>query len=195
MYFRMAFQTSILYNRVANDSQLLEEGSMVNLDIALYVPLESAGMSYHGDTSTTVAVGDPNSLSENSRLLMKATKEALEAGIAACGPFQPYSGIGQAISAVARKYGLTVVPELSGHGIGKEYHQYPLILHCDNHDPGQMAPGTIFTIEPCLTEGNGMYKVDPQDKWSLYSVDGARGAQEEHTVMITDTGVEVLTRS
>ena len=170
------------------------EGSIINLDISLYVPFEPAGTSYHGDTSTTVAVGDLNSLSDSSRLLMKATKEALEAGIAACGPFQPYSGIGKRISIVAKEYGLTVVPELSGHGIGREYHQYPLILHCDNDDPGEMAPGTIFTIEPCLTEGNGIYKVDPHDKWSLYSVDGARGAQEEHTVMITDTGVEVLTR-
>lgn len=162
------------------------------MDVALYVPFEPAGTSYHGDTSTTVAVGD---LSVNSQLLLQATKEALEAGIAACGPFQPYSGIGKAISAVARKYGLTVVPELSGHGIGREYHQYPLILHYNNDDPGEMVPGTIFTIEPCLTEGSGEYNVDPQDRWSLYSVDGARGAQEEHTVMITDTGLEVLTQS
>jgi methionyl aminopeptidase len=158
----------------------------------LYVPFEPAGTSYHGDTSTTVAVGD---LSDNSRLLLQATKEALEAGVAACGPFQPYSGIGKAISAVARKYGLKVVSELSGHGIGREYHQYPLILHYDNDDPGEMAPGTIFTIEPCLSEGSGEYNVDPHDKWSLYSSDGARGAQEEHTVMITETGVEILTRS
>ena len=125
---------------------------------------------------------------------MKATKEALEAGIAACGPFQPYRGIGKAISSVVKEYGLTVVPELSGHGIGREYHQYPLVLHYDNDDPGKMAPGTIFTIEPCLTEGNGGYYLDPQDKWSLYSVDGARAAQEEHTIMITEAGVEVLTR-
>lgn len=102
-------------------------------------------------------------------------------------------GIGKAISSVARNNGLTVVPELSGHGIGREYHQYPLIMHVDNDDPGEMVPGTIFTIEPCLTEGNGKYAVDLEDKWSLYSVDGARAAQEEHTVMIMETGVEVLT--
>jgi methionyl aminopeptidase len=66
-------------------------------------------------------------------------------------------------------------------------------MHVDNDDPGEMVPGTIFTIEPCLTEGNGKYAVDLEDKWSLYSVDGARAAQEEHTVMITETGVEVLT--
>ena len=127
-------------------------------------------------------------------MLLKATREAVQTGIAACGPFQPYNGIGKAISSVAKKYGLAIASGLSGHGIGREYHQYPLILHCDNDDPGEMAPGTVFTIEPCLTEGNGEYTVDPLDKWSLYSIDGARGAQEEHTVMITETGVEVLTR-
>ena len=165
------------------------------MDIALYVPYEPAGACYHDDTSTTVAVGDINTLSDNSRLLIQATKEALQAGIAACGPSQLYSGIGKAISAVAKEYELTIVTELSGHGIGKEYHQYPLILHYDNDDPGEMAPGTIFTIEPCLTEGSGEYNIDADDRWSMYSVDGAPGAQEEHTVMITETGVEVLTQT
>jgi len=122
------------------------------------------------------------------------TKEALREGIAACGPFQPYNGIGKAISTVATNNGLTVVPELSGHGIGREYHQFPLILHIDNDDPGDMVPGTVFTIEPCLTEGDGKYVIDAQDNWSIYSIDGARAAQEEHTVMITETGVEVLTQ-
>jgi methionyl aminopeptidase len=189
----MASPISISYIKPStNESEPLREGSIVNLDIALYVPFEPAGTGYHGDNSTTVAVGD---IDDNSQRLLRATKEALEAGIAACGPFQPYNGIGKAISAVARNYGLTVVPELSGHGIGREYHQYPLILHTDNDDPGEMAPGTIFTIEPCLTNGNGQYSVDPQDNWSLLSADGARGAQEEHTVLITETGVEVLTQS
>jgi methionyl aminopeptidase len=164
------------------------------LDIALYVPYDPAQTSYHGDSSTTVAVGGIESLSDSSRLLLKATKEALQAGIAACGPLKPYSGVGKAIASVARASGLTLVPELSGHGIGRDYHQYPLILHDDNDDPGEMVPGTIFTIEPCLTEGNGEYYVEPLDGWSMYSVDGARGAQEEHTVMITETGVEILTQ-
>lgn len=178
----------------AYSSQPLLEGSIINLDIALYVPYKPGNTYYHGDTSTTVSVGDQESLSRESRNLIKATKEALQAGIDACGPWKPYHGIGKAISGVAAQYKFTVVQELSGHGIGREYHQHPLILHFDNDDPGEMAPGTVFTIEPCLSEGNGQYKVDPQDSWSLYSVDGSRAAQEEHTVMITETGVEVLTK-
>lgn len=133
-------------------------------------------------------------LSESSQLLLVATKKALYAGIAACGPLKPYNGIGKAIAAVVKASGLTLVSGLSGHGIGREYHQYPLILHDDNDDPGEMVPGTIFTIEPCLTEGNGEYSIDPLDGWSMYSMDGGRGAQEEHTVMITETGVEILTQ-
>jgi methionyl aminopeptidase len=172
----------------------LLEGSLINLDIALYVPHEPSQASFHGDTSTTVAVGGEETLSYSGGLLLDATKEALQAAISACGPFQPYNGIGKAISDVASKHGLTVVSELAGHGIGREYHQYPLVLHYENNDPGEMAPGTIFTIEPCLTEGNGVINVDPSDNWSIYSEDGARGAQEEHTVMITADGVEVLTQ-
>src|SRR5271170_2946992 len=126
----MVFRMSILSEMaLLNDSQPLLEGSIINLDIALYVPYEPAQASYHGDTSTTVSVGDLNSLSDDSRLLLMATKEALQAGIAACGPMQPFNGIGEAISSVAKHYGLRVVSELSGHGIGKEYHQFPLILH------------------------------------------------------------------
>jgi methionyl aminopeptidase len=141
-----------------------------------------------------VPVGAFSSLSDSTQVLLKVTKKALQEGIAACGPFHPYSGIGNAISAVAKTNGLTVVPVLSGHGIGREYHQYPLILHTNNDDPGEMVPGTVFTIEPCIKEGNGLYIVDPDDKWSMYSVDGAPAAQEEHTIMITETGVEVLTQ-
>jgi methionyl aminopeptidase len=166
------------------------EGSIVNLDIAIYVPYDPAGAGYHGDNSTTVPVGE---ISPRARDLIATTKLALQAGIAACGPFQPYNGIGKAISDVARQHGFAVVPELSGHGIGREYHQHPLILHIENEDPGEMTPGTVFTIEPCLSEGDGRYTVDPDDKWTLYSADGGRAAQEEHTVLVTDTGVEVLT--
>jgi methionyl aminopeptidase len=167
------------------------EGSIVNLDVALYVPYEPANACYHGDNSTTVGVGE---ISEQSKELMKAGKLALQAAIDACGPFKAYNGIGRAIAGVAKKSGFVVVPELSGHGIGREYHQHPLILQYDNDDPGEMAPGTVFTIEPCLSEGSGEYTVEPSDSWSLYSADGARAVQEEHTVMITDTGVEVLTQ-
>jgi len=157
----------------------------------LYVLYDPANACYHGDTSTTVPVGI---ISEQSSNLISATKSALQAAIEACGPFKPYNGIGKAITEVATKHQFTVVKGLSGHGVGREYHQHPMILHIENEDPGEMAPGTVFTIEPCLSEGNGEYSVDPTDSWSLYASDGARAAQEEHTIMITNTGVEVLTQ-
>ena len=169
----------------------LLEGSIINLDIALYVPYEPANACYHGDTSTTIAVG---SISEESQRLLNATKEAIKAAIDVCGPLQPYNRIGKAVEGVAKQYGLNVINVLSGHGVGKEYHQLPLILHYDNDDPGEMAPGTVFTIEPCLTEGDGGYFISTEDEFSVCSLDGSRGAQEEHTVMITKTGVEVLTQ-
>jgi len=169
----------------------LLEGSIINLDIALYVPYEPADTCYHGDTSTTVGVSE---ISEKSQRLLKATKEALKAGIDVCGPLTSYSKIGKAIEAVAHKYGMQVVKDLCGHGVGKDYHQYPIILHYHNEDAGAMAPGTVFTIEPCLVEGVDQHFTSPEDHFSICSLDGGRGAQEEHTVMVTDTGVEVLTQ-
>ena len=178
----------------AHRSEPLRVGDIVNLDVALYVYHEPSGACYHGDTSTTVPVGGFEKISRQCATLIKGTRHALEAGIAACGPDRPYNGIGNAIAKVAEEYQLQIVPELSGHGIGEDYHGYPLILHFANDDPGEMSPGTVFTIEPCLSEGSGEFTMDSKDKWSLYALDGARATQEEHTVMITETGVEVLTK-
>ncbi|KAG4304277.1 hypothetical protein PORY_002252 [Pneumocystis oryctolagi] len=173
------------------DKNILCSGDIVNIDIALFVKHpDDPDAHFHGDTSSTFGVGD---ISKNSKKLIYYTKKALEAGINECYPGKPFNAIGKAIEAVAKKSGFDVSKYLAGHGIGREFHSYPLILHHDNNDSRTMIPGMIFTIEPCLCEGNANDLVLHQDGWSISTSDGSRCAQFEHTVLITNDGVEILT--
>lgn len=170
---------------------ILESGDIVKIDISLFVKHpDDLNAHFHGDTSSTFGVGN---ISEDSKRLIYYTKKGLEAGIHACKPGKPFNVIGKAIENVARESGFKVSNYLLGHGIGREFHSFPLILHHDNNDPGEMMPGMIFTIEPCFCEGDANDLIICSDGWSISTSDGSRCAQFEHTVLITNDGVEVLT--
>ncbi|BFZ60105.1 hypothetical protein YB2330_001127 [Saitoella coloradoensis] len=191
------------------DKTILKEGSIINLDIALFAAHPSdPNACFHGDTSATFPVGQISPLS--SRLL-EATKLALDEAITACGPGKRYEEIGLAVERVAEEYGYEINSALCGHGIGREYHQNPLIIHCgrppfallcrnliikllsaNNKSNDVMLPGVIFTIEPVLCEGGAEFSVW-NDNWTIVTDDGGRSAQFEHTIMITEDGVEILT--
>lgn len=128
----------------------------------------------------------------DARALCEATREALLAGIAACGPGVPLQAIGAAVHRVARREGLGTVADFVGHGIGRTFHSAPQVLHCRNREPGVMVPGLTFTIEPMLTLGSPEAEVWA-DGWTAAASDGSLSAQEEHTVVITEDGVEILT--
>ena len=166
------------------DSRPLEEGDIVNLDITIFLE----GM--HGDTSATFLVGK---VDEASRQLVRVTREALFRGIEAVKPGQPINVIGKAIESYVSKYGYGIVKRYLGHGIGEQFHSD---LHVPHHyDPKAttlMEPGMVFTIEPMIAMGS--WQVDHwKDEWTVVTIDGKRTAQFEHTVLVTDTGVEVLT--
>jgi methionyl aminopeptidase len=146
---------------------------------------------YHGDTSRMFRVGNVSAPAE--RLCMAVT-EALEAGIAVCGPGKPIRAIGAAIHDVADKYKYATCKTFVGHGVGFAFHSFPQVLHFRNMEPGVMVPGMTFTIEPMLCEGSGKERFW-KDGWTAVTVDGGLSAQQEHTLLITDTGVEVLTRA
>jgi methionyl aminopeptidase len=126
--------------------------------------------------------------------LVDSTREALQLAIDLCKPFVPFTKIGNAISEYASKQKLSPSPDFCGHGIGRFFHQPPLVIHTANndHSQGVMVPGMIFTIEPLLCEGDSAYFVWP-DKWTCATVDGSRAAQFEHTVLITQDGAKILT--
>jgi len=166
------------------DDRPLEDGDIINIDVTVYLD------GVHGDTSRTFLVGD---VDQPGRDLVSATNEALRAGIDACGPGRPFKGIGEAISRVAAARGFSVNAELTGHGIGKYFHTPPWILHHRNDEPGVMQPGLCFTIEPLLVQGDDARGWMLPDGWTVLTETGARSAQAEHTILITDVGVDILT--
>ncbi|KAF9516814.1 hypothetical protein BS47DRAFT_1291777 [Hydnum rufescens UP504] len=166
------------------DNRPLEDGDIVNVDVTVFLD------GYHGDCSETFAVGDVDDL---GRHLIETSKIALAAGISACGPGRPFKGIGAAISQAVQLRGCSVNESCNGHGIGTEFHRTPWILHHKNDEPGVMKSGHCFTIEPVIVQGDDSRGWMLPDGWTLLTESWARSAQAEHTVLITDTGVDVLT--
>ncbi|KAF8589638.1 methionyl aminopeptidase [Ramaria rubella] len=166
------------------DYRPLEDGDIVNVDITVYLD------GFHGDTSQTFLVGTVDTLGIE---LVHATNLALKAGIDACGPHKPLKDIGCQIDQVTAQLGYSVNSQFTGHGIGRVFHRPPWILHHKNDEPGIMLPGHVFTIEPSLVQGLEARGWMYPDGWTVATESGARSAQAEHTVLITDTGVDVLT--
>ncbi|CAI5519640.1 unnamed protein product [Closterium sp. Naga37s-1] len=166
------------------DSRPLEDGDIINIDVTVYLN------GYHGDTSKTFYCGN---VSNAAKKLVEVTEEALNAAIAVCGPDAEFKKIGQAIHAMADKHSYGVVRKFIGHGVGSVFHAGPAVLHYRNNEPGRMQVGQTFTIEPMFTMG-GVRDVMWDDGWTAVTADGTLTAQFEHTLLITETGVEVLTR-
>ncbi|KAE8537846.1 methionine aminopeptidase, type I [Cryptococcus gattii VGV] len=155
--------------------------NIINIDLTIYLN------GYHGDTSATFVLPEVDKL---GRELVSATQEALDLGIRVCKPGVQISEIGKVIGEFSRRHGFSVNSQISGHGIGKVFHQPPWIFH---DEPGKMMPGDCFTIEPCLVQGAKSRGDLWDDGWTLATETGARAAQFEHQVLITDDGVEILT--
>ncbi len=166
------------------DDRRLNDGDIVNIDITAYLD------GVHGDTNATFLVGD---VDEQSRLLVERTREALNRGIRAVKPGRQVSIIGRVIEAYAKRFGYGVVRDFTGHGISTAFHSGLIIPHYDDERfDTVIEPGMTFTIEPMLTLGTWDYDLWP-DGWTAVTKDGSRTAQFEHTLVVTDTGAEVLT--
>ncbi|KAI8804310.1 peptidase M24, structural domain-containing protein, partial [Cladochytrium replicatum] len=167
------------------DSRPLKDGDLINIDITVYLN------GFHGDTSATFLVGAVDSVGVD---LVNTTKEAMEAAIAISGPGVPIREIGRIVSQLAKKRGFSVSPDFCGHGIGRFFHEPPLIIHSERHnnDDTTMEEFMTFTIEPALCQGRSSYVKWP-DQWTAVTADGGRSAQFEHTIMIVPDGVEILT--
>jgi methionyl aminopeptidase len=166
------------------DSTTLRDGDIVNIDITAYIH------GVHGDTDATFLVGE---VDEESRLLVERTHEAMMRGIRAVAPGRALNAIGRVIESYARRFGYGVVRDFTGHGIGTTFHSGLVVPHFD--DPRLsvvMEPGMTFTIEPMLTLGTIQYDIW-DDGWTVVTKDRKRTAQFEHTVLVTDSGHEILT--
>jgi methionyl aminopeptidase len=162
----------------------LKKGDIVNIDITVIKD------GYHGDTSRMFFVGEPSVL---ARRLVTVTQQAMMLGIAAVQPDATLGDIGYAIQRFVEAQGYSVVREYCGHGIGEEFHEDPQILHYGKPGEGlRLKPGMCFTIEPMVNAGKRFIKVLP-DGWTVVTKDRSLSAQWEHTILVTESGHEILT--
>ncbi len=164
----------------------LKNGDIVNIDVTTIKD------GYHGDTSRMYYVGEP---SIQARRLCEATYEAMWRGIRMVKPGAHLGDIGYAIQSFAEGLGYSVVREFCGHGIGKNFHEEPQVLHYGRTGTGlELEPGMIFTIEPMINAGKAAIK-QLGDGWTVVTKDHSLSAQWEHTILVTPDGYEVLTLS
>ncbi|MBO3745673.1 type I methionyl aminopeptidase [Streptosporangiaceae bacterium NEAU-GS5] len=166
------------------DDTVLNDGDIVNIDITAYIG------GVHGDTDATYLVGD---VDEESRLLVERTREATHRAIKAVAPGRQLNVVGRIIESYAKRFGYGVVRDFTGHGIGASFHSGLIVPHYE--DPSlsiTLVPGMTFTIEPMLTLGTIDYDIWP-DGWTAVTKDRKRTAQFEHTILVTDSGHEILT--
>lgn len=168
------------------DQRKLREGDIINIDISLYHD------GFHADLNETYAVGE---IDEESKKLIRVTRECLDDAIALCKPGTLFRDIGKAIEPKARANGCATVRNYTGHGINDLFHGSPSNIphYAKNKAVGTMKPGMCFTIEPMINLGSNWDTVHWPDNWTATTVDGRRSAQFEETLLITETGVEILT--
>ena len=166
------------------DDRSLTSGDIINIDITVFIH------GVHGDCSETFLVGD---VDQTGTRLVEVAKECRDVGVSVCGPDTEFRKIGQEIEKYALSKGFQVVPAFTGHGIGSYFHGPPDIFHQTNSYPGKMKPGMTFTVEPAISEG-GFHIVILEDGWTAVTEDNSRSAQFEHTVLITEHGVDILTK-
>ena len=173
------------------DSRALREGDIVNVDVTVIKD------GWHGDNSRMFIIGEA---SEEAQRLCTVAFEAMWLGILEVKPGAHFGDIGHAIASYTESHGYSVVREFCGHGVGAKFHEPPLVYHFGPRGARQeMRPGMIFTIEPMINAGGpGIMRAqqgDHYDGWTIVTQDGSLSAQWEHTVLVTETGYEVLTLS
>jgi len=167
------------------DDRPLEDGDIVNIDITVFIG------GVHGDTNATYLCGN---VDEESRLLVERTHEAMMRGIRAAKPGREINVIGRVIQSYAKRFDYGVVRDFTGHGIGTAFHSGLVIPHYDAAPQFNtvIEPGMTFTIEPMLNLGTVDWDMW-DDNWTVVTRDRRRSAQFEHTILITESGAEILT--
>lgn len=173
----------VVCHGIPNDKPL-KKGDIINIDVTVIYE------GYHGDTSKMFMVGKPSILAER---LVSVTQACMYSAIKAVKPGLKLGDIGHIIATRAHQEGFSIVREYCGHGIGKQFHEEPQVLHYGRPGVGvQLVPGMTFTIEPMINAGKRHVTLMP-DEWTVVTKDRSLSAQWEHTILVTETGVEILT--
>jgi len=174
----------VVCHGIPSRKEILKNGDILNIDITTDLN------GYFADASRMFTVGE---ISLEASRLIRVTQEIMEAGIAAAKAWHFVGDIGAACSKMARANGYSVVTDLGGHGCGKAFHLEPFVSHDCNAGTGMLlVPGMSLTVEPMINAGKKQVNIDPDDKWTVRTADGSLSAQWEKTILITETGVEVL---
>jgi methionyl aminopeptidase len=166
----------------------LRDGDIINVDITTFYD------GYYGDTSATFYIGTPSAA---ARKVTEVSRRALEIGIAQVKEGARLGDIGAAIQEWVESQDCSVVRDFVGHGIGRRFHEDPQVKHYKSNsseDRVRLKAGMTFTIEPMVNLGGWEVEIDPQDKWTVTTTDGSLSAQFEHTVLVTKTGCEIMTK-
>jgi methionyl aminopeptidase len=176
----------VVCHGIPSSKQVLKDGDIINVDVTTMYK------GFYGDTSATFYVGTPTPA---ARLVTETARKALDVGIAQVKDGARLGDIGAAIQEYVEAQGCSVVRDFVGHGIGRKFHEPPQVKHYGKRGTGErLKAGMVFTIEPMVNLGQWEVEVDPNDKWTVTTADGTLSAQFEHTVTVTKTGVDVLTR-
>ena len=171
---------------IPDETIILQEGDIINVDVSTILN------GYYSDASRMFAIGE---VSERAQRLLKVTEECVERGLAAAKPWGHLGDIAHAINSHAQANGYSVVEDIGGHGIGLEFHEEPFVSYVTPKGTEMvLVPGMIFTIEPMINEGSPDFFIDEDNGWTVYTEDDGLSAQIEYMVLITETGVEVLTK-
>jgi len=175
----------VVCHGIPSEDTIIKNGDIFNIDVTTILN------GFYGDTSKMYTMGE---VSPKAQELIDATLHSMNLGIQQVKPGNHFGDIGFAISRYIQAKGFSVVYEFCGHGVGVDFHEDPQVEHISRRNSGSlMKPGMTFTIEPMINEGKSRTKIDKIDGWTARTIDGKLSAQFEHTILITETGFEVLT--
>lgn len=177
---------SVVCHGIPTKKVRLKDGDIVNVDCTTIVG------GFYGDSSRMFEIGN---VSDEAHKLVTVTKECLDLAVKDIKPYCHVGDIGGIISKHAKANGFSVVKELGGHGVGLEMHEEPFVDHTAKYGTGMiLVPGMVFTIEPMINLGKAAVCVDDSDGWTIYTWDDSLSAQWEYTLLMTESGVEILAR-
>lgn len=177
---------NVICHGIPDENEILEEGDIVNVDVSTILN------GYYSDASRMFIIGETTPEAEK---LVRVTKECVELGLKAAKPWGHLGDIAHAINTHAKANGYSVVEEIGGHGIGLEFHEEPFVCYvAPKGSEMVLVPGMMFTIEPMINEGSPDFFIDEENGWTVYTIDDGLSAQVEYMVLVTETGVEVLTK-
>lgn len=175
----------VVCHGIPSEEEILEEGDIINVDCTTILD------GYYADASRMFIIGKTTPQKEK---LVRVAKECLEVGMEAARPFGFVGDIGHAVEKHAKKNGFSVVRDLCGHGVGVEFHEEPDVEHFGKKGTGMLlVPGMVFTIEPMINMGTWEVFIDEEDGWTVVTEDELPSAQWEHTFVMTEQGLEILT--